>query len=103
MSGVWLIVLVVGVVTMAIKSAGPLLLGGRELPRPVMGAVQLLGPAVLAALVVVNTAGADRRLVLDERLIGLGIAAIALALRAPALLAVALAAAATAGARLLLG
>ncbi|MEX2458869.1 MAG: AzlD domain-containing protein [Actinomycetota bacterium] len=101
MSDVWLIVAVVGGVTMLFKSAGALLLGGRELPAPAMRAIRLLGPAVLAALVVVNAVGGDRALVFDERLVGVGVAVIALALKAPALPVVVLAAASTAVVRLI--
>ena len=63
--------------------------------------IALLAPALLAALVVTETFGDDGRLVLDERALGVGVAAVALALRAPVLLAVALAALVTALARLL--
>src|SRR3712207_8979066 len=55
-----------------------------------------LAPALLAALVVSETFGDDRHLVLDERTVGVAVAAVALALRAPVLVAVALAAATTA-------
>ncbi len=58
-------------------------------------------PALLAALVVTETFGEDDgRLVLDERTLGVGVAAVALWLRAPMLLAVVLAALVTALARL---
>ena len=40
------------VVTFAIKAAGPVALGGRELPRWFTGVVVLLAPALLTALVV---------------------------------------------------
>jgi branched-subunit amino acid transport protein len=40
------------VVTFAIKAAGPVALGGRELPRWFTGIVVLLAPALLTALVV---------------------------------------------------
>ena len=35
MSTVWLVVLVVGIATVALKATGPVLLGDRELPEPV--------------------------------------------------------------------
>ena len=96
MSEAWLVVVSVGAATMAMKSAGPVLLGGRELPPPVMGAIRLLAPAVLAALVVVQAIGGDRQIVVDERLVGLGAAFIALLLRAPLVLVVVVAAGSTA-------
>jgi branched-subunit amino acid transport protein len=87
--------------TVAIKAAGPILAGGRELPARVNDVIALLTPALLAALVVTETFGEDGHLALDERALGVGVAAIAIALRAPVLLAVVLAALATALARLL--
>ena len=84
MGDVWLVVVVVGAATIALKSAGPL----------------LLGPAVLAALVVTQVVGGDHRWVFDARLVGIAAAAVALALRAPILLTVVVAAAATAIVRL---
>ena len=46
MSEVWLVVLVTGIATLAIKAAGPVLLGGRPLPARLDGVVTLLGPAL---------------------------------------------------------
>lgn len=100
MSAVWLAVLAVGAATVALKATGPVLLGGRELPARARSLVMLLAPAVLAALVVTQVVGGDRELVLDERLVGLGAAGLAIALRAPLLVVVVAAAAATALARL---
>jgi branched-subunit amino acid transport protein len=91
----------VTVATVAIKAAGPILVGGRELPARVNDVIALLTPALLAALVVTETFGEDGHLALNERALGVGVAAIAIALRAPVLLAVVLAALATALARLL--
>ena len=61
--------------------------------------VDLLAPAVLAALVVTQTVGGDRELVFDERLLGLGAAVVALRLRAPILAVIVVAALVTALAR----
>ena len=88
-----------GAATFALKSVGPVLLGGRKLPDPVIRVVSLLAPALLAALVATQVLGGDRELVLDERLVGLAAAVMALALRAPILVVVVAAAAATALAR----
>jgi branched-subunit amino acid transport protein len=101
-SAVWIVVLAVGAATVALKAVGPVLLGGRELPEPVTGIVGLLAPALLAALVVTQVAGADEyEVVADERLLGLAVAAVALLLRAPLLLVIVVAAATTAAARAL--
>ena len=99
MNETWLIVLAVGGGTMAIKAAGPVLLGGRPLPGRLRAVVALLAPALLAALVATTTFADGRELVLDARVIGLGAAVIALLLRAPVLVVVIVAAAAAALAR----
>jgi uncharacterized membrane protein len=99
-SALWVAIVAVTLASAAIKAAGPLLVGGRELPPRVSAVIALLAPALLAALVVTETFGDDSHLVLDERALGVGVAAVALALRAPVLLAVALAALVTALARL---
>lgn len=103
MSTDWLVVVVVGAATMGIKAIGPAFLGGRVLPGPLMAVMRLLAPAVLAALVVVQVVGGERQIVLDERLVGLAAAALAVGFRAPLLVTVVVAAAATAITRLLLG
>ena len=101
MSESWTIVIAVGAGTMAIKAAGPLLLGSRPLPASVQRVVALLAPALLAALVATAALGMGQRLVIDARMIGLGAAALALVLRAPVLLVVVIAAATAAVARLI--
>ena len=103
MSNAWLIVAALGIGTMVIKSAGPVLLGGRALPAPVQRVVALLAPALLAALVATAALGSGQSLVIDARLLGLGAAALAIALRAPVLLVVIIAAASAAVARLVGG
>jgi hypothetical protein len=99
MSEVWVAVVLVGAMTVLLKSLGPVFLGGRELPGAVAGVVALLAPALLSALVVTQTFGGERELVLDARLVGVGAAAGALLLRAPILLVLVIAAAATATSR----
>ena len=100
MSTIWLVVLVVGVATVAFKATGPVLLGGRSLPPAIAEVVALLAPVLLAALVVTQTVGGDNKLVLDARLAGVGVGAVAIAARAPLPAVVVVAAAATALARL---
>jgi branched-subunit amino acid transport protein len=94
-SSAWIAVLVVGAATIALKGAGPVLAAGRELPQATAGVVELLAPALLAALVATNAFAGDGSLVVDERSAGLVVAGVAIALRAP-LLAVVVAAAVTA-------
>jgi hypothetical protein len=92
---------IVGVATIAIKGAGPVLLGGKPLPPKIGRIIGLLAPALLAALVAISTFGSERELVLDERVLGVGASAIALAFKAPLLVVVILAAVVTAVARAL--
>lgn len=99
MSEAWLVVVAVGLGTMAIKAAGPVLLGSRPLPGRLQAVVVLLAPALLAALVATETLGAGQALVVDARAIGLGAAAVALLLRAPVLVVVIVAAVAAGLAR----
>jgi branched-subunit amino acid transport protein len=99
MTDAWLVVVLVGVATIVIKSIGPILLGGRDLPPRVGSLIGLLAPALLAALVAINSFGSGRTLVLDERALGVAAAAIAIWRKAPVLLVVVIAAAVTAVAR----
>lgn len=102
MSSTWLVVALVGAGTVAIKAAGPVLLGGRPLPARLTGVVELLAPALLGALVAVQTFGSEEALVIDARLLGVAAAAVALWRKAPLLLVVVIAAATTAVARLVI-
>jgi branched-subunit amino acid transport protein len=97
----WWTVAIVGVATIAIKGSGPVLLGGKPLPPKMGRVIGLLAPALLAALVAISTFGADRALVLDERALGVGAAAVAVACKAPPLVVVIVAAVVTAAARAL--
>lgn len=82
-------------------------LGGLSVPaavleHPVVERVaDLLPVALLAALIGVQVLGDGQSLVVDARLVGLGVAVVALALRAPFILVVLLAALAAALVRLL--
>jgi branched-subunit amino acid transport protein len=50
---IWLVIGLSALVTVIIKGAGPVALGGRELPPWFSGVIQLMAPALLAALVCV--------------------------------------------------
>jgi branched-subunit amino acid transport protein len=97
----WIVIAVVGVATMAFKASGPVLLGRRELPPRVSSVVEVLAPAMLAALVVTQTVGGDREIVLDERLAGVVVGGVAVWLRAPLIAVMAVAGATAALIRLL--
>jgi branched-subunit amino acid transport protein len=99
-SATWAVVLLVGVFTISFKAAGPVLLGGRELPARIASAFELLAPALLAALVVTQAVGGKQAIVFDKRLVGLAAAVVSIRLKAPLIVTVVVAAAATALARL---
>lgn len=95
MTDVWIVVAVVGVVTVLFKAAGPVFLGRRALPRQVQSVVELLAPVMLTALVVTQTVGGDGELSIDARIPGVVAAAIAVWRRAPLVGAMAVAAVVT--------
>ena len=100
MTVAWVTIALLTAGTVAIKAAGPIALGGRELPARLEGVVALLAPSLLAALVVVDTLGGeDQTLTVDARAAGLVAAGAALAARLPVVVVVLLAAAVTAGLR----
>ena len=101
MSEAWAAVLVVGAGTAAIKAVGPVGVAGRRLPRRIEELLEMLAPAILAALVVTETFGKGRSLVLDARHAGVAAGIAAIALRAPIWVVVLVGGAATALARLL--
>jgi branched chain amino acid efflux pump len=100
MSGVWIVVAVVGVATIAFKAAGPVVVGRRELPPRIQSIVDLLAPVMLIALVVTQTFGGDEEIEVDARVVGVGAAIVAIALRAHVIVAMATAALVTALLRL---
>lgn len=102
MTDVWLVVAVVGLATVAFKAAGPVLVGRRELPPRLQACVELLAPVMLTALVVTQTFGGDEDVQIDARVVGVGAAAIAIALRGHVIVAMAIAALVTALLRLAL-
>jgi hypothetical protein len=99
MIAAWIAVAVVGAATIAIKGAGPVAFAGRPLPRALALVMPLLAPCLLAALVVGQTLGDGRALVVDARLAGVAAAAVALLVRAPLLVVLAAAAGVAAAAR----
>jgi branched-subunit amino acid transport protein len=96
MSDVWLTIAGLALSTAVIKAAGPVALGGRELPRAASGLIALLAPALLAALVLTDTFSHDGALTVDARAAGLACAAAAVLARVPLLVTVLVAALGTA-------
>lgn len=103
MSAVWVTIAGLTLVTVAIKSSGPLTVGGRPPSPRVLGVVEGLAPALLAALVVAEALGKTDGggLSVDARLAGLAAAGAALALRAPLIVVIGVGALTAAGARAL--
>jgi branched-subunit amino acid transport protein len=102
MSDAWITIVALAVGTILIRAAGPLLLGGRDLPDRLRGVIALLAPALLAGLVAVQTFAAPSggEYELDARALGVGAAGLALVAGATTLPVVALAAVVTALVRL---
>ena len=101
MRDVWIAIAVLTVICFAIKAAGPVALGGRELPEWAERLIALVPAALLPALIVVETFADGRDLVLDARAAGLAAAMAVLALRGSMLVVLLIAAAVTAGVRAL--
>jgi hypothetical protein len=95
----WVTIALLTVGTVAIKATGPVALGGRELPPRLTGVVTRLAPALLSALVVVETFGRAHALGVNESAVGLLAAVLALAARLPIVVVVIVAAVVTAGLR----
>ena len=70
MTTLWAAIVAAALASAAIRAAGPVLFGGRERAPRAVAVVGMLAPALLAALVVTETVGEDRRLVFDERAVG---------------------------------
>jgi len=98
---VWIVVGVLTVICFVIKAAGPVALGGRDLPRWADRLIVLLPAALLSALVVVQTFADGKELVLDARAAGLAAAFVAVLLRASMLIVLLVAALTAAGLRAL--
>jgi hypothetical protein len=102
MSAVWVSIAVLCAGTVAIKSIGPVAVGGNPPSERLSSVIRLIAPALLAALIVYESLSADGHgPQFDARLVGVGVAAVGLLARLPLLVIVALAALATALARAL--
>jgi branched-subunit amino acid transport protein len=101
MSATWITVIATGVGTVVLKAVGPVGVAGRELPQRVVSLLSMVGPAILAALVVTETFAHGRSLVVDARVAGVAAGALAVLLRAPLWAVVVAGAAATAAVRAL--
>lgn len=98
---IWLVIALCAVVTFAIKAAGPVVLGGRDLPAAFTRVVGLLAPALLAALIVTNALADGDRLRVGADTAGVAVSALAFWRTRSVIVAVATAAVVTAGLRAL--
>lgn len=96
MTTVWITIAGLALVTAGTKAIAPALAARGERSPRVARVIAMLPPALMAALVVTGTLADGDRLVLDARIVGIGVACLALALRVPMLGALVLAAVSTA-------
>jgi len=87
------------VATFAIKGVGPVLSGGRELPRALRDILVLLAPALLAALVVVSALAEGRHVTAGAQTAGVAAAGLVFWRTRSIVACVVVAAAVTAGLR----
>jgi branched-subunit amino acid transport protein len=92
----WSLIGLCAVVTAVIKAAGPVALGGRELPDWFIRVIQLMAPALLAALVCISALADGHRLGIGADTAGVAVAGVVLWRGGSVLLGVALAATVTA-------
>lgn len=97
----WTAVIVLAAGSWALKAIGPVLAGGRTLPPRLDTIVALLPPALLAALVALQTLTVERAIVVDARLPAILVAGVALWRGAPFLVVVLLGTLTAAGLRAL--
>ena len=95
----WALIGLCAAVTFAIKAAGPIALGRRDLPGWFTNVIALMAPALLAALVVTAALADGDHLAVGADTAGVGVAGVALWRGVNVVLGVAIAAAVTAALR----
>jgi len=98
---IWVLILGCAALTMLIKAAGPVLLGGRDLPPWFTRVVVLMAPTLLCALVVTSTFASGRSWSVGAHTVGVAVAAVMLWRRVSLVLCVVTAVLVTAGLRAL--
>jgi len=97
MADVWITVAALAITSAMTRASGPLVVGGREIPARFRGVIDLLGPALLTALIVSETLGGDGSIELSPSIAGVAAAAaVLLRNRSAILTAIIVAAAVTA-------
>lgn len=74
----WVLIALCAAVTAVIKAAGPVALGGRDLPDAFSAVIRLMAPALLAALVCVAVFADERELAVGADTAGVAVAGVAL-------------------------
>lgn len=97
----WAVIATLAAGSWLLKALGPVLLGGRQMPAGLERVVGLLPPALLAALIAIQTVGDGRDLVVDARLPAVAIAGVAMARGAPLIVVILIGTITAAGLRLL--
>jgi branched chain amino acid efflux pump len=92
----WPALLILALCAYAMKAAGPLMLGDRTLSPRWNGLLGLVAVPLFGALILVQTITDGRHYVIDSRLAGVAVAAVAVWRRAPFVVVVVLAAATSA-------
>ena len=92
----WVLIALCALVTAVIKAAGPIALGGRELPERFSAVIRMMAPALLSALVCVAVFADEKELGVGEETAGVAVAGIALLRGANIVIGVVLAAGVTA-------
>ena len=95
----WTLIGACAVITAAIKAAGPIALGGRELPPWFSSIVAMMAPALFAALVVTQALADGRDWAIGADTAGVALAGLAAWRGASVIVVVAVAAVVTAGLR----
>ena len=95
----WILIAACAVITAAIKAAGPVAFGGRELPDWFSSIVAMMAPALFAALVVTQALADGRDWAVGADTAGVALASLAAWRGASVIVVVAIAAVTTAGLR----
>jgi branched-subunit amino acid transport protein len=101
-TALWLLVGGMALMGVVMKAAGPVALGGRELPPRLAGVVALLAPALLAALVITQLFAKNGHLGIGADAVGVACAGIVFSRGGSVLVGVLVAVVVTAGLRMLL-
>ena len=97
---IWWVILGLIAITAVVKAAGPVALGGRDLPPWFRRLTAVAAPALLSALVVTSVLADGQRWSVGADTVGVAAAGVVLWRRGSVVLAVAVAVAVTAGLRL---